>query len=168
MNLCRTPPHLLQPPLYLLLTSECVRTILAWHRSHCSCSWRNRQLIDCRWADRVRVSKVGLQCEHCLVSCLTLGTLSHSFSIAWSPINLEFCFLSVKLPNYLKMFQSLENASLPSFFFSRRKNLSSKLRPRPRFLASAFYPTNPSSFLKITWEECSLVKEKTSSVRLSK
>ena len=168
MNLCRTPPHPHQPPLYLLLTSGCVRTILAWHRSHCSCSWRNRLLIDCRCAERVRVPKVGLQCKHCIVSCLTLGTLPHSFSIVWCPIHLEFCFLSVKLPNYLKMFQSLENASLPSFLFSRRQNLSSKLRRRPRFSASAINPTNSSSFLNITWEECSLVKGKTNSVRLSK
>ena len=168
MNLCRTFPHPLQPLLYLLLTSECVRTMFAWHRSHCSCSWRNTLLIDCRWAERVRVSKVGLQCKHCIVSCLTLGTLSHSFSVAWCPINLEFCFLSVKLPNYLKIFQFLENASLPSFPFWKRQNLSSKLRPRPRFLASAFNPTNSSSFLNITWEGCSLVKEKTNSARLSK
>ena len=66
---------------------------------------------------------------------------------------------SVKLPSYLEMFQSRENASIPSLAFSRRQNLTSMLWPRPRFYASAFHPTNPSSFFRnSTREERSLIR----------
>ena len=68
-------------------------------------------------------------------------------------------FQSVKPPSYFEMFQSRENASIPSFPFSRRQNLTSMLWPRPRFYASAFNPTNPSRFFRnSTREECSLIR----------
>ena len=99
-------------------------------------SWRDRLLIDCiglnesdaRYMFNGRVPDLNI-----VVSCLTFRTPSHSFSIACRLIHHEFLFQSVKLPRYLEMFQSRENASLPSFPFSRRQNLTSMLWPRPRF-----------------------------------
>ena len=110
--------------IYCLPLNAFFTIFAVWYRSHWSCSWRNRLLIDCSEDEGVKRSVhawwQGPRCKHWIV-----GTLSYDFFIACCPIYHEFCFLSVKLPNYLKMFLSPENASLLSFPFSRRQNLDS-------------------------------------------